>query len=327
MTGPPCALCGLTSISNWLPGSEASSVPRSRGVNIRQRRNCLQNRRLVLGRSIDVSIIISTYNRCRILPDAIKSALQQTAKDTDYEVLVVDNNSTDGTREVVESFISDHPELRYIFAGNQGVANARNAGISQARGRILGFMDDDVRASPNWLAEIKLAFDKHPEAGFVGGKILPVWPVPPPAWLTSDHWSPLAILDYGDSEICLVPENTIGVVSANLAIRREVFQQVGLFSPQFQLVGDGIGALEDHELIVRIWRSGGRGIYLPQAIVTTDVPLERMTKRYHRRWQRGNGHFYALLREPEMERSAAHLFGVPSHVYKEALLDIALSVK
>jgi GT2 family glycosyltransferase len=239
----------------------------------------------------------------------------------------VDNNSTDGTREVVESFIRDYPELRYIFVGNQGVANARNAGIREARGRILAFMDDDVRASPNWLAEIKLAFDKHPEAGFVGGKILPVWPVPPPAWLTSEHWSPLAILDYGDSEICLVPENTIGVVSANLAIRREVFQQVGLFSPEFQLVGNGIGAIEDHELIVRIWRGGGRGIYLPQAIVTTDVPLVRMTKRYHRRWQRGHGRFYALLREPEMERSAAHLFGVPSHVFKQALLDIVLSLK
>lgn len=276
-----------------------------------------------LSKCVDISVIISTYNRCHILPDAIRSALHQDSGGISYEVLVVDNNSTDDTRHVIESLINEnHAELRYIFADKQGVSNARNAGISEARGSILAFMDDDVVAAPNWLAEIKRALDEHPEVDFVGGKVLPVWPIPPPDWLTYDHWSPLALMDYGDSEIPLVSENSKGLISANLAIRSAVFQHVGMFSTEVQLVRDGIGALEDHELLVRIWRAGGKGIYLPNAVVSTRVPLERMKKRYHRRWHTGHGRFYAIMNDPQFERSKLHLLGVPLHQYRQTISDI-----
>src|SRR5436305_8400951 len=136
----------------------------------------------------DVSVIISTYNRCEMLPAALESILAQETAGTRYELIVVDNNSTDKTREVVESFIArGHANLRYVFEGKQGLSHARNAGIAAARAPIIAFTDDDVRAASDWVASIKRVFDEHPEVDFVGGKVLPRWEAEPPSWLTPDH--------------------------------------------------------------------------------------------------------------------------------------------
>src|SRR5437764_2935160 len=127
-----------------------------------------------MDKQLDISVVIGTYNRCEMLPAALSSVLAQNAGGVNYELIAVDNNSTDKTREVVESFIArGHANLRYIFEGKQGISHARNAGIAAARAPIIAFMDDDVRAPSNWLISIKRAFDEHPEVDFVGGKVLP----------------------------------------------------------------------------------------------------------------------------------------------------------
>ena len=125
----------------------------------------------------DVSVVICTYNRCDLLPPALESVVEQSAAGVGYEVIVVDNNSTDGTRRVVEAMIArrGHANLRYVFEGEQGLSHARNAGVRAARARVVAFTDDDVRAAPDWVASIKRAFDEHPEAAYVGGKVLPLW--------------------------------------------------------------------------------------------------------------------------------------------------------
>ncbi|MFN2532282.1 MAG: glycosyltransferase family 2 protein [Pyrinomonadaceae bacterium] len=271
---------------------------------------------------VDISIIIPTHNRQDLLRSTLESALAQDAGDIKYEIIVVDNNCRDHSRQVIENFASkSNGRVRYVFEANEGVSYARNTGIREARGPILGFCDDDVCLDPNWLSQIKKAFDTHPNIQFVGGKVLPIWSNSPPEWLTRDHWMPLAILDYGEHEIFLTPETSKGLVAANFAVRSPVFDRIGVFSETLQLKGGGIGSVEDHELIRRIWHAGEIGLYLPQAIVTTVVPMERMTKAYHRRWHRGHGHFFSLLREEEMERATAYLFGVPSHLYRQVITD------
>jgi glycosyltransferase involved in cell wall biosynthesis len=271
----------------------------------------------------DVSVIICTYNRCDILPKALQSMLSQDCGDISYEVLIVDNNSTDQTRQVCDSFLSQgHGNLRYIFEIKQGISHARNAGIASARGSILAFTDDDVHASNNWVANIKKAFDKHTEVDCIGGKVLPEWDSEPPRWLTRDHWAPLALLDYGEQPVCIDAKNPICLVGANFAFRREVFDQIGLFSPTLQRVENGIGSMEDHELLLRLWRVNLQTMYTPDLIMMADVQSERLTKKYHRRWHTGHGHFYALMREEEFERSIARLFDVPAHLYKQALMNM-----
>src|ERR1044071_912653 len=109
----------------------------------------------------EITVVISTYNRSEMLGAAIESALGQESAGVRYEVIVVDNNSTDGTREVIEGYIKrGHENLRYVFEGRQGVSYARNTGIAEARAGIIAFADDDVRVSKDWVAKIKRTFDQ-----------------------------------------------------------------------------------------------------------------------------------------------------------------------
>jgi glycosyltransferase involved in cell wall biosynthesis len=277
----------------------------------------------------DISAVISTYNRCEMLSVALDRLLNQQGAGASYEVIVVDNNSTDRTRQVVESLIAlGHSNLHYLFEPEQGVSHARNAGIQRARAPIIAFADDDVVVAQDWIESIKREFDAHPMADCIGGKVLPEWKSEPPAWLTREHWSPLALQDYGDEPFYVNVQSPLCLVSANVSFRREVFSRIGPFAPELQRVKDGIGSMEDLELLTRFWRAGGKSLYVPSLIVTTEVPLARTTRNYHRRWHQGHGHFYAVMRSPEFERSSKRaLFGVPVHCYRQAIMDAANWIK
>jgi glycosyltransferase involved in cell wall biosynthesis len=277
----------------------------------------------IRGCALDISVVISTYNRCRLLPAALHALLAQNPADFQFEVLVVDNNSTDHTRSVVQSLAAQNPEkLKYVFEPKQGVSYGRNAGIANAKASIIAFTDDDVHVAPGWVYQIKLGFEANPDIDFLGGKVVPRWSRVPPSWLTAAHWTPLALLDYGDERFYVDSGRPLCLLSANLACRRRAFEKVGMFKTDFQRVRNGIGSLEDHELLLRLWRTNSRGLYLPELVVTTEIEPERMEKQYHRRWYAGHGRFYAELRAEEMERSrVGKILGVPAHFYRRALQD------
>ncbi|MBA2620797.1 MAG: glycosyltransferase family 2 protein [Acidobacteria bacterium] len=276
----------------------------------------------------EVSIVISTYNRCSMLPSALECVLAQKSGDVSYEVIVVDNNSTDKTREVVESFLERAKvSLRYIFEEKQGLSHARNAGITAARAPIVAFTDDDIYVSPDWVTNIKRIFDKYPEAGCIGGKVLPQWSGEPPSWLTDEHWAPLALQDHGDAPFYVDTKRQICLVGANLAFRREVFEQVGVFAPELQRVKGSIGSMEDAEFEYRYFQSGGKGLYEPSLTVSALVESERLQKAYHRKWHTGHGQFYAVYRDEEVEHGSRRLFGVPAHMYRQFMVDAVHCLK
>ena len=269
-----------------------------------------------------ITVVISTYNRRSLLAAALESILRQAGPEASYEVIVVDNNSTDDTRHVVQGYIEqNYSNLRYILEPRQGVSYARNTGIAHSRAPIVAFIDDDVRASNEWIVALKRAFEANPSIDCVGGKVLPHWTTKAPEWLNRNHWMPLGLLDYGDSPIEIGSNNPLCLLSANLACRQSLFQGVGAFSTTLQRVKDGIGSIEDAELLERCWRAGRRCLYVPEMVVTTEVPLERMTKKYHRRWHTGHGRFLAIQRSDEMERSSGRLFDVPAHLYRQSFND------
>lgn len=275
-------------------------------------------RALIDVNSPDVSVVVPTYNRAALLPRALRSLFSQRAERLNFEIIVVDNNSSDETGAVVESLKTKSPvTLRSLRETRQGNAYARNAGIEQAEAPIVAFLDDDVEADENWVRMIKTAFERAPQIAFVGGRILPLWDRQPPSWLTPAHWAPLALLDYGKDEKVIAGADPPGLLTANIGVRREVFDEVGKFSPELQRVKGSIGSMEDHEFLLRMCRSGKSGMYLPELITRAPVEPERMTKAYHRRWHRGHGRFYAIMRDPDWERSKFQLAGVPSHMYKE----------
>jgi glucosyl-dolichyl phosphate glucuronosyltransferase len=267
-----------------------------------------------------ISVIICTYNRADLLPEAIENVLAQEGIAADaFELIVVDNNSNDRTREVVTAFSARDERVRYLFERAQGLSHARNAGIAVARAPIITFTDDDVRVGRGWLAAILEVCAEHPDADVIGGRVLPDWPAPPPAWLTTRHWSPLALVDYGDRPVQVSAANPLCLVGANLTVRRRAFDLVGSFAPDLQRVRDGVGSCEDLEFLLRLYRAGRFGIYDPRITIHAAVQHERLDRAYHRRWHIGQGHFHALMRADQLEQSGiGRLFGVPAHLYRQA---------
>ena len=269
-----------------------------------------------------VSVVIPTYNRSEPLRRALLALLKQDASRSTFEVIVVDNNSSDDTRTTVQALAAGGAvNLRYLREQRQGNAYARNSGIDSSRGSIIAFLDDDVVARRDWISTLKTAFEAHDDLSFVGGRIFPLWHNPPPSWLTVEHWSPLALIDYGLDELEIAGENPLGLLTANIAFRREVFDELGVFSPRLQRVKNAIGSLEDHEFLLRVCRSGKKGKYMPHLIATALIERERLTKDYHRRWHTGHGRFYAMMRDPQWERTNLRLLGIPAHMYRQTACD------
>jgi glucosyl-dolichyl phosphate glucuronosyltransferase len=272
--------------------------------------------------AVQLSIILPTFNRVDPLRHAIAALLYQTAPGNAYEVIVVDNNSTDGTAQLLESIVDSR--VRCLRERRQGISYARNAGIAAARGDIIAFTDDDVEAAPDWVETIVTALDARPDVAGVGGRVLPVWHARCPEWLTRAHWGPLALQDHGDDERTFDREAPVGLIGANLALRAAVFHRVGRFSLEVQRVADDIGSTEDHHLLHRVYASGGRLLYQPNLLVNARVQPDRYARAYHRRWHEGHGRFHALMRLPDIDRTRRTVAGVPAHLLRTAARDAVL---
>jgi glycosyltransferase involved in cell wall biosynthesis len=266
---------------------------------------------------MDISVILCTYNRGELLANALESLHRQKVTGISYELLIVDNNSTDHTRELVQRFVDKNPHFRYIFEKRQGLSHARNAGIAAAKAELLLFTDDDIEFSETWIQSNYEASLRFPEADYFGGKVLPIWEQPQPDWLKHSV-NPLAIQNHpGDVPLKISPEYPHCLVGASLAIRRRAFERAGLFSVETQRVKGGIGSTEDFDWEMKVWAYGGHGMYVPEPVCWTKIPLERMKKSYHRRWHRGNGKFQAISCNSEYE-GTRRLHGVPLFVYRQA---------
>jgi glycosyltransferase involved in cell wall biosynthesis len=269
----------------------------------------------------DVSVVVPTHNRAALLAKTIDSLLGQCAEGIRYEIIVVDNNSKDNTREIAEAFCRRTPAVRYLFEPRQGVSHTRNTGLAAARAPVIAFIDDDVEAEPGWLAAMVRALAEHPEADCLGGRIKARWHQPPPRWLTHRHWGALALqgskgpyVDASNASPCLM--------TANFVCRRAALEQVGGFSPAFMRD-------EDRELQLRLWAAGKRGLYVDDLVVTTDVPPERLTKEYHRQFNARVGASHARMRYLDrldhhghlvpQQTSRLTLLGTPAFIYRKLL--------
>lgn len=274
----------------------------------------------------NLSIVLCTYNRAASLARAM-AALCGGSGAARAELLVVDNNSTDGTADVIRSFTGGRLTVRYLREPRQGLSFARNAGILAASAPLVAFTDDDVEAAPDWIDAVVSALARHPEAAWAGGKVLPRWTTPPPAWLDRSHWAPLALADYGDGALVIDDSTPLCLVGANLAMRREALIAAGLFATDVQRIGDGGGTTEDHELQIRMRSIGFRGVYDPSLVVHAPVDPERLSRRFHRRWHYQHGRSFARMRVPDFEQtSRGRWLGVPAHVYRAAADGVAAAV-
>jgi glycosyltransferase involved in cell wall biosynthesis len=249
--------------------------------------------------------------------------MRQDAGPIAYEVIVVDNKSHEATRRVVDRALARGTPvpLRYVREPRQGVSYARNTGVRIARASLIAFLDDDGIPVPTWVHEVTRAFDEHPGVDCIGYRVRPVWSTPPPTWLTPAQWGPIAIQDR-PTPASFDRDHAWGCLSsANLACRREAFDEVGGFSPLYP-------RSQDREFELRLWRAGKRGLYLPIAEVLVDVPRQRLTKNYHRRWQVVVAHYHAKMRYHDTIDASGRLvadgtyrtcLGVPRFMYRGCL--------
>ena len=162
-----------------------------------------------------VSVVICTYNRADCLADAVRSVVAQEAP-FPFEVMVVDNNSTDGTRGLVGELQQEFPNLRYVFEGEQGLSRARNRGLQESDAEIVAFIDDDALAYSGWLAALVAGFSDQTIA-VVGGKIEVFYPVERPTWVTDRMEVLLGRFDRGDVSL-----DVSDVFGGNFALKRKV---------------------------------------------------------------------------------------------------------
>lgn len=271
---------------------------------------------------MDASIIVCTYNRANSLKDTLNALLALNAKSfREWEVLIVDNNSNDHTRQVVERMQHDWPRLRYVFEPTQGLSHARNRGISESSGDVILFTDDDVLPEPDWLETTLTGLDYH-QADACGGYIAPIWEVPPPPWLTSRFYGFLAVrTDRNDDYV--VSDPALAPYGANMAMRRHVFECVGTFDTNRGRSGKTLASGEDGELFERIIAVGMKVIFLGQSRVHHKVEAFRVTKAYLRRWRTQSSRNLAVSRGLHGARRIAN---IPLYLIPQFLRALARAV-
>jgi glycosyltransferase involved in cell wall biosynthesis len=265
---------------------------------------------------MDISVVLSTYNRCDVLAKALHCLASQEAPGIEYEILIVDNNSTDGTRAIAETFLSRDERFRYLFEGRQGLSYARNAGIRVARAEAIAFTDDDVEVSSDWILQIARALHRYPKAEFIGGRVLADADASLPAWAHA-KMGPFALQDLGDGPVMVSNSDRRCLIGACLAIRARAFGKAGLFSTATQRVEDGVGSTEDADWEAQVWKYGGHGMYVPEIVVRSPLSKSRLAKPYHRRWHFGHGKFNARARRAELE-TARRWMDIPAFLYRQA---------
>jgi glycosyltransferase involved in cell wall biosynthesis len=289
----------------------------------------------VTGRAADATVLIATYNRAALLDETLESLRGlRVAPGRTWNVIVVDNNSSDQTRAVVERHARDFPvSLTYLFEGHQGRSSALNAGIAAADGAVIAMTDDDVRVDEAWLetACAALLDNADPSIAYAGGPVTPIWEKDPPDWLDltrGDLWGTIAIQDHGDRPFVYDEAQRVPL-GANMAAKRTLFDAIGGFRAD---LGRSSGRLvlgqEVPELLMRARAANMRGLYLPAMRVRHHIPARRLDRTYFRRWWFGKGVSRSALERarPVTELGVdlartPHVLRVPRYMYGSALRD------
>lgn len=258
---------------------------------------------------IDISVILCTYNRCESLGKALESvARSEMSESANWEILVVDNNSKDQTKAVVEEVSSRFPRrFRYVVEGKQGLSNARNAGIGEARGRAIAFTDDDVTVDPHWLQNLTRPILEGRCSG-VAGRIL-LGDFNPPSWLalsgSMSLGGSLVQFDLGGEELPL----DRAPFGACMAFERGVFDKFGGFRSDLGRSGKNLIGNEDTEFGSRLLSGGASLLYVPSAIVYHPVLQERLNKKYFR------SYWFSYGRAVVRQKAESHSFLKVPRVY------------
>lgn len=263
-----------------------------------------------------ISAIISTYNRSQFLEGLFESILQQNIDTSYYEVVIVNNNSTDDTELKCRQFIAANPSIRikYVKERQQGLSFGRNRGIKESEAEYLTFLDDDAVLTPNFMEETVTFLDAHPEVSAIGGKILLKYLCEKPSWSNPYMASLFGFFDKGDKSKQFTTDYFRG---SNMSFRADLFQNYDAFNTKLGRVGRQLYGNEEKELFFRLQSGSEKMWYVPQAVVLHLVPVERTSPDFIKKQAIGTG--ISQRRHAQVQGKFQELFAL----LKEALKWVA----
>ena len=218
------------------------------------------------------SIVVCTYNRQKFVYNCLQCLSLQTLDTTSFEVIFVDNNSTDTSAEIIKQFIASHPGLpfRYVFEANKGLSFARNRGIAEAKFDIVTFIDDDAEATPEFAQTILSFMQVHPEVAGVGGRVIPKYSEKgEPQWMSKYLAGYVAMSDHGQPERRYEGKMKYPA-GCNMTYRKEILLKAGGFNNKLTFRSD------DKQIYYAVKPLNDKVFYLPQALVYHNIDAERL---------------------------------------------------
>src|SRR3990172_159476 len=239
-----------------------------------------------------ISVVIPTFNRSDKLALVLEALNKQSLPFDDYEVLVVDNNSQDNTKEVIESCIKKYAplEIKYFFEKKQGLNFARNCGVQQANSDIVAFLDDDAIPETDWLQALLSAYGDS-SIGCVGGKIIPYFPenIRLPRWLSPIFNGYFSGFDPGGDQTRELTGKDSFPYGANISFKKEAIALAGFFNPKLDRCGKNLVAGGEIEMCQKIYQMGWKILYNPHAAVRHLISPNRITRKYFFDHVKGEG--------------------------------------
>lgn len=228
-----------------------------------------------------ISIVVCTYNREQYFCHTLKSLIENRYPTSDYEILLVDNRSTDGTRARFEAFAAEYPELnlRYVYEPAQGISHARNRGLQEARGEVILYVDDDETVNDVFIEAYARFFELNPQAQAAGGAIFPKYQSREPAWISPFTRELMTGWLYKGRKIKEFKGKRFPG-AGNSGFRKELFRTLGDYNIHLGRKGGELTGAEEKDLYRRCARAGIKVYYLPQAIVWHHIPDSKLTPEY-----------------------------------------------
>jgi glucosyl-dolichyl phosphate glucuronosyltransferase len=252
---------------------------------------------------LEISAVICTHNRVSFLSGAITSLMRQTLNQQQYEILIIDNASTDSTRKLLLEQFRDVPNLRYLHESHLGLSRARNTGWRNARGQHVAYLDDDAIANQDWLSNMLRAFRAaQPFPGAIGGKVVPIWEERIPSWFTGAMMSALPLLDLSPAPTRLKEKQWL--VGTNVSYPRRVLERMGGFNVNLGRKGRLLLGHEEGFLHGQLIKDGYALYYDPSLVVHHHIQAERLTQPWQVR-----RYYWDGVSMGQFTRDAARKFG------------------
>lgn len=235
-----------------------------------------------------LSVVICTYNRERYIYECLSRLIKNKFHE-DWELILVDNNSTDNTKLECARFETDYQpsNYKYVLEINQGLSFARNRGIRESTGDWIIFLDDDAYVTESYLLNIHQCLCSYPDAGAFGGAIIPVFEGEEPDWLNPWSRSYVSALNLGEN--VSVFKKGKYPIGANMGISKNVFEQVGCFNTRLGRTSTLLLGGEEKDIFYKIRQAGFPIYYFPKIGVYHNIPQKRTTFAFVERLGLGVG--------------------------------------